>query len=525
MNAQIVLLPEDVINQIAAGEVIENPASVVKELLDNAIDAGARHIEVEIHAGGQQFIKVEDDGCGMSSIDVKMCLLRHATSKLKCLDDLDMLQTMGFRGEALAAIAAISKLEIRTSDGSDSTRLLAEAGKIMAIEPCARNKGTTVEVRSLFFNTPGRRKFQKSASSNAAAIVRMVQSLALSHPEISFVLRSQGGCLLDVREGNWKERIEQVLGADVCKNGIWLETDRLIGCLGAPADAKSTRLGQYFFLNRRPIFSPLLARAVREGYGTRILEGSHPALVLMLERDPGDFDVNVHPQKKEVRFRNEGELFQIVREAVQSAFLPQMPSFSSDVSFQPLASDPWEMPVCMREPMAAERISMQGTLMAEESAGQALTIVGPFLLAERESEIWVVDLRDAYEQRAHSSSGSQSLLVPIHLTLTREEAEQMPELMKRCSEVGLEIKSLGSRQLCVEAVPEWLDPADAPFLMKALQEDLFSDLSREDTLRRFCRTSPKRWTLREAEWLWKKHSPREARLEAGDLERILARKT
>jgi DNA mismatch repair protein MutL len=333
---KIALLSDDTVNKIAAGEVIENPASVVKELVDNAIDAMARRIEIEIQAGGQQWIKVEDDGCGMDRADVEMCLLRHATSKIKTIEDLDELGTMGFRGEALAAIAAVSKLEIRTSVGGEGTRLTADGGRIALIEPCARNQGTSIEMRSLFFNTPARRKFQKSPQANAAQIMRIVQSIALSEPKIAFVLRSQGQILLSVEAADWQSRIKAVLGSDLSQNGLWLEQKNLSGWLGDPQDARASRLGQHFFVNRRPIFSPLLSKAVREGYGTRIQEGSHPTLVLFLERPAQEFDVNVHPQKKEVRFLDDGKLFCQIREAIQRAFLPgNLSSFSENISFDP----------------------------------------------------------------------------------------------------------------------------------------------------------------------------------------------
>jgi DNA mismatch repair protein MutL len=516
---EIALLSDEVINQIAAGEVIENPASVVKELVDNAIDANARRIEIEIHSGGFQLIKVDDDGCGMSRRDIELCLLRHATSKIQSLDDLDALQTMGFRGEALAAIGAVSKIEICTSDESAATRLISAAGVIEAIEPSARNRGTTIEVRSLFFNTPARRKFQKSPQASTAQIVRMVQSLSLSHPEIAFLLRSQGQVLLNVRASLWKERIEALL-PDCCQRGIWIEGEKLFGLLGASDEARSTRLGQYFFLNRRPIFSPLLSRAAQDGYGTRLTEGAHPSVVLFLNRSSGGFDVNVHPQKREVRFHDEGRLFTEVKEAVQRAFSDQLPSFSGDVSFERLFKDPWEQPYAVRAEPAAEHIASQGSFFPEP-AGRALAVIGSFLLGERSGEVFIVDLEKAYEKRAIAKNGSlQSLIEPITLALSNEEAERMAEWVQRCQQAGMDAKALGLRQLCVDAIPDWLDASDVPALFEALKEDL----PVEAALCRFCRSAKKRFTLEEAEHLWKEGSLREACLEASDCEHLLARK-
>ena len=517
MTATIALLADDVINQIAAGEVIENPASVVKELVDNAIDAKASQIQIDIQAGGQQLILVEDDGCGMTQEDAKLCLLRHATSKIKSIEDLDVLKTMGFRGEALAAIAAISHLQIITSNGVEGTRLQTAAGQIQLVEPAARNRGTSIEVRSLFFNTPARRKFQKSPQSCTTAIMRMIQSLALAHPEKAFKLSSQGQVLFDVHPAAFKERIEQVIGVDICRSGFWLgKDDQLSGWLGAFDEARSTRLGQYFFLNRRPIFSPLLSRAVREGYGTRIAEGTHPACVLMLEKDPSEFDVNVHPQKREVRFCDEGELFRQIREAIQKNFLPC--TFTQEIHFQPRPNDPWEQPSTVREPSVAERISEPTQLWPERSDAQALAVVGSFLLIQRDREVRIVDMRQAQEEKALVSHEKQSLLVPIQLAISPDE--EISNLLERCSEAGLDAKVLGPHRLCLDALPEWLSPSDAPKLIDALKEDGLV----KDIVHRFCREIPKLWTLQEAEWLWRKGAMKEVPLEMNDLERIFVKR-
>lgn len=521
---KIALLSDDVINQIAAGEVIENPASVVKELVDNSIDAEAKRIEIEIQAGGQQLIKVEDDGCGMSSADVEMSLLRHATSKLRRLEDLDSLQTMGFRGEALAAIAAISKIEIRSSDGTVGTRLAADAGRVEILEPCARNRGTSIEVRSLFFNTPARRKFQKSPQANSAQIVRIVQSLALSNAQTAFILRSQGQILLKAESTDWQGRIEEILGADLCKNGIWLEQGHLSGWLGLAQETRATRQCQHYFINRRPIFSPILAKAVSEGYGTRIAERSYPPVVLYLERPADEFDVNVHPQKREVRFHDEGRMFCSIRESIQRAFLPKLPSFFENISFAPVKRDPWDEPFSVFEEKTANYVTEQKVLWNDESKGEALAVIGSFLLAKQGQDIVLIDLRQAQEQKAQSKSESQKLLFPIVLTLTNEEAQQAQELIQRCLEAGAEVKIMGPKQLWLESIPQWLDQADALLFFDALKEDLHRNLTIQETIHRFCQTRRKRFTLEEAKLIWQGGSVCEIRLEEADLERIFMRK-
>jgi len=515
---KIALLPDDVINQIAAGEVIENPASVVKELVDNALDAEARRIEIEIQIGGQQLIKVEDDGCGMSSADIEMCLLRHATSKLRRLDDLDFLQTMGFRGEALAAIAAVSKLEIRSSEGMAGTRLFADGGRIECLEPCARNRGTSIEVRSLFFNTPARRKFQKSPQANSAQIVRMIQALALSNPKTSFLLRSQGQILLDANRNDWKGRVEEILGPDLCKRGTWLEENNLSGWLGPFEEARATRTGQHYFINRRPIFSPLLSKAVREGYGTRIAEGSHPTAVLFLSQAADEFDINVHPQKREVRFCDEGKVFSKIRTSIQQAFLPNAPSFSENISFTP-QKYPWDEPISVVEEKTADYAAHQEVLW-KEPQGEALAVVGAFLLARRGKDIYLVDLRDAQEKTAQSNKGIQKLLFPMIISLSKEDAQQMEELVCRCVQAGFEAKAAGPRQLSIEAIPQWIDEADAPTFVEALKGELHGHAAIEELIHRFCQKVRKRFTLEEAKLLWQSGLFCEICLTEADFERI-----
>jgi DNA mismatch repair protein MutL len=520
---KIALLPDDVINQIAAGEVIENPASVIKELIDNAIDALAKRIDIEILSGGQQLIKVEDDGCGMSRADVEMCLLRHATSKLQKIHDLESLQTMGFRGEALAAIAAISRLEILTSDGTVGTRLSANAGRVETVEVCARNCGTSIEVRSLFFNTPARRKFQKSPQANSAQVVRILQSLALTRPEIAFTLRSQGQMLLDVPCADWKGRIEEILGSDLAKNGIWIEQPEVWGWLGAAEEARSTRSGQHFFVNRRPVFSPILAKAVREGYGTRIAEGAHPPVVLFLNRPSEELDVNVHPQKREVRFHNESKVFCLLRESIQRAFLPSQNAFFEPPCFSPIKRDPWDEPVSVFEEKTVSYVAEQRSLWSDEPKGEALAVVGSFLLAKRGQEVVLVDLSVAQENRALKQSDSQTLLLPIRLSLSNEDVQLADEIIFRCAEAGIEAKVMGPKQLCLDAIPNWLDEADAPLFFDVLKEDLHHGLTIQETVHRFCRTARKRFSLHEASRLWESGLVKEVCIKEADLERLFTR--
>lgn len=522
MVRKIALLSDEAINQIAAGEVVENPASVVKELLDNALDAGASSISIEIQAGGHQSIRIEDNGCGMSREDAELSLLRHATSKIREVSDLDSLLTMGFRGEALAAIASVSKLEIRTSDGNEATRIAVEGGRTLAIEPCARNRGTTISVCSLFYNTPARRKFQKSPQASAAAIVRVVESLAIAHPNIAFSLCSQGEALLDVKPSGLQERILEVLG-DAYGLGIWFDEGEIKGILGRPEEAKATRSGQLFFLNRRPIFAPLLSRALKDGYGTRIGTGAYPLAVLFFELEPTEFDVNVHPQKREVRFRSESALFSKTVRTVQRMFLPKSekaPSFVFLPERAPFSFSSREEPLFFEPPPS----EMQRDFLAEMPLERPLMVVGTFLLLESQGKLMVADLGDASEEKAINTSEKQALLFPIEGSLSLEESQMADELMEHWTKGGLDVRMVGPRRYCIDAAADWIDPGKVGQLGAALKEDLLKGVPVDATLRRLVRGFSRPFSLEEAASLWKqKRIVRQMTIEPSDLEKLFIR--
>ena len=517
---KITLLSDEVINQIAAGEVIENPASVVKELIENAIDAKSRRISVEIQAGGQQLIRVTDDGQGMSRLDAEACLQRHATSKIKCLADLDTLDTRGFRGEALAAIASVSKMELTTSNGMEGTRLLATGGKIDTIETCARNQGVTVTIQSLFYNTPARRKFQKSVQANSSQIARMVETLALAEPSIAFTLHSQGHRVFHFEAAGWKQRIEEVLSHEVCQDGFWIEEATVNGWLGSPSQTRANRAGQRFFINRRPIMSPLISRAIQEGYGTRIAGASFPEAVLFLAYPSHEFDVNVHPQKREVRFCQEGKLFASIRDAICRVFRPTE-SFTETISF-PAAhlthrSLPWESEPC-REKDAQLQIPLP-----EIRSGRVLALVGKFLLIARHEGVFVAHLSEINPNESLKQEGVQSLMVPITLDVNQDEVHHIPEIVQRCHELGIESRQVGPRSISWDALPIWINRDDADVLFRIICEDLRQDLSAHTTLCRFIKSPEKRITLQEAEYLWSRGCLSEYRIESDDLERVVMR--
>lgn len=350
MPSKIRVLDEHTINKIAAGEVIENPSSVVKELVENALDAEATDICVEIKGGGRQMIRITDNGCGMSADDAILCLERHATSKIKAVEDIHTLMTMGFRGEAVPSIAAISKFSIltrqRESAETEGTMVIVEGGKILKCCPAARSVGTTMEVKSLFFNIPVRKKFQKSPVHDVNEILKTMTLLALGYPHIKFRLISDQETLLSAPPPNdespleqLKERVGSVLGGTYIEGCVpvdeKLEDYHLQGWIGLPHEHRQNRTGQYLFINHRGIQSPLVSFAVKDGYGTAIPTQRHPIYVLHLTMSGSLVDVNVHPQKREVRLRQEQLLREMVVETVRKGL--QKTGIESSFHFQPPA--------------------------------------------------------------------------------------------------------------------------------------------------------------------------------------------
>src|SRR5436309_1103436 len=328
VTAAIAVLPPQVADQIAAGEVVERPASVVKELIENALDAGASAIRIEIEDGGKSLIRVSDDGAGMNRPDAELALARHATSKIREAADLIGVATFGFRGEALPAIASVSRFELETSsDGDVATRLRVTGGKREAVDDAARQRGTTVTVRGLFFNTPARRKFLRAQATETRAAVELVTLLALTRPDVAFTLTSDDRPLIDVRPTTHPiDRVHALWGrelADTLLPIVYREGPLEVrGFAQRPAQAKPAGRKGYVFVRGRPIRDPFILRAAEAGYRSTLAPGDRPSLILFLEL-PGDaVDVNVHPSKLEVRFRDKFFVEKVVEEAVRAALGP-----------------------------------------------------------------------------------------------------------------------------------------------------------------------------------------------------------
>ena len=356
---RIQALPDELISQIAAGEVVERPASVVRELVDNALDAGARQVTVRLLAGGVRSILVEDDGCGIPASELALALQRHATSKIRNLHELEAVGTMGFRGEALAAMASIADLSLasRTADAAHASRIDARSGEL---QPAARATGTSVEVRELFFATPARRKFLKTDATELAHCLEAVRRHALARPDVGFAVWHEGKLVAQWRQAAAEQRIADVLGADFIANSRPLDLTvgavRVLGRAGLPDAARSRNDLQYAYVNGRFVRDRLIGHAARAAYED-VLHGSRqPSWVLFVSIDPLRVDVNVHPTKVEVRFRDGREVHQAVRHAVEAALA------QSRAPVVPVAAVPGQ---------ASEQATVQGTLAADGIAGLA----------------------------------------------------------------------------------------------------------------------------------------------------------
>jgi DNA mismatch repair protein MutL len=324
---KIRILPENLVNQIAAGEVVERPASVVKELIENSLDAGARQVRVEVENGGKKLIKVADDGCGMSKDDAVLAFERHATSKISKLEDLSAINTLGFRGEALSSIASVARVELVTKLEEElaATRVQVEGGRIIEVIKAARPRGTTVLVRDLFFNTPARRKFMRSEATENYHLTAVVQHYALAYPHVAFFLINNGREIFNLPPTkDLKDRIFQIFGAQLVENLLPVSGGdeflaRIYGFVSAPHERRSTRQDQFFFVNGRFVRDKVIASGVAEAFRSILPSDAYPVVFLFLQVPPEEVDVNVHPAKTEVRFRRKEAIREAITDSIRRA--------------------------------------------------------------------------------------------------------------------------------------------------------------------------------------------------------------
>ncbi len=432
-------LSEQTINLIAAGEVIENPASVVKELAENARDAKAKNIKIEIAGGGFAKIVVSDDGTGMGKDDAVLSIERYATSKIRSADDLLSLKTMGFRGEALASIAAISKMSITTSTGDMGVCVEVEGGKLLSVKPAPRRRGTTVEVRSLFYNVPARKKFQKGETPSASEISKAISQLSLAYPEINFNDSPFG----------LAERIRRILGEEFFSSMVKIDLDVASGYIGAPAFSRPNRTGQYIFINQRGVVCPAISFAVKDGYGTYIEEGRHPVFVLHFSLSEDLVDVNVHPQKKEVRLAEEGKIKEMIRSSINSSLQKKT---GVSVSLPAFTPTPYPTSFSFKEEPSdfiEERLPIDDT--------HFVGIYYRFLIIQKEKLVFVdlhlAQKRIFYERmKKKEKPSTQRLLFPLTLPFVIED-DRLEELR----EMGFELHQASANSFIVDAIPDFLD--------------------------------------------------------------------
>jgi DNA mismatch repair protein MutL len=515
------------VDQIAAGEVIERPASVVKELLENAFDAGARHVEIDIERGGLALIRVRDDGAGISAEELPLAVQRHATSKIATLEDLAAIASFGFRGEALPSIGSVARLRLasRTRGAEHAFELAVAGGEIGSIKPAAHPPGTSVEVRDLFFNVPARRKFVRSESTEFGHILRQIERLALSMPEVGFQLRHNGRLLLELPIATdpaaVDARIDRLLGAEFRGRALAIDTRsgalRVRGWLGLPTAARAQADTQYWFVNARVVRDRVLANAARLGYRDVLYHGRHPSYLLYLTIDPHEVDVNAHPSKLELRFRDSrgvhDAVFRLIERALagtrpgvaepaarqewlSSGAVPSMPSSPPMPSLSAGGNGAaYSAALELRLPMSGtgatvlragsvvlEALAAQDPETAPNPLGIAIAqLHGLYILAQNAEGLIIVDAHAAhervlYEQLKHAYESdrpaAQGLLEPLLVHAAEHEIEALLEEREQLARVGFEIERHAPERLAVRGVPALLTQTDVPSLLQQLAREL-----------------------------------------------------
>jgi len=489
---RIRVLPPEIANRIAAGEVVERPASIVKELVENALDAGAARILVEIEDGGKGLIRVTDDGLGMDSVDLALSVERHATSKIRDSSDLDAIRTMGFRGEALPSIGSVARLTVtsRPADSPEGHRLIIHSGMRTDFSPVGCPKGTSVQVEDLFLDFPARRHFLKGRQTELGHVSNVLRAIAVSSPDVEFELRSEGKPVFQTRKGrSGPEILAPLLGEGLAGRLVPVEgrgqSMQLSGFITPPVDALGSSKGLHVFLNRRYIRSSLVWKAVTEGARGLLTRNLHPAGAVFIRMDPGAVDVNVHPTKQEVRFHQPDEVFRTVRRAVRDALSSCSQDFAPPPGHHAIPSQPRPsaggvtLPFVISEPEAARWESgrprqAEDTLPPWEyaptrtGAGTLFTPLAQFsrsyILAEGPGGLVVIDQHAAHEailfarlSRRLSTGGnipSQPLLFPKVMERHPDEISRIPEMEKLLTRIGLMIEPFGPGEIIVRAIPE-----------------------------------------------------------------------
>jgi DNA mismatch repair protein MutL len=472
------VLPELLVSQIAAGEVVERPASVLKELVENSLDAGARAITVTLDEGGLRRIQVEDDGEGIAREDLALALARHATSKIRSLEDLEGVASMGFRGEALASIASVSRLSIASCsrDAPHGARIAAQGPALEEVAPAARAQGTTVTVEELYFNTPARRKFLRTEGTEFGHCDEAFRRVALARCDVAFALKHNGRASRHLRSQPLAERAAALLGDEFLHASIPVDAQsgvlRLTGLAGTPQAAKPRADVQYFFVNGRFVRDRVLAHAARDAYAELLHGERQPAYVLFLELDPRGVDVNVHPAKTEVRFRDSRAVHQFVRHALHRALAPS--AAEAPVAYAAVShGTPIQSSFSLAQPALAYQTLMHVPLPQADKApplGFALgQLHGVYILAQNEAGLVLVDMHAAHERivmeklKKNLDAGAvqaQKLLVPAVFQAPALDVAAAEENREALAQLGLEVSVTGPNELSVRAAPAPLAGGD-----------------------------------------------------------------
>jgi len=514
-------LPGHLVNQIAAGEVVERPASVVKELVENSLDAGADDIHIDIAAGGVKLIRVRDNGAGVDKDELRLALARHATSKISSLEDLEAVVSLGFRGEALPSIASVARLVLTSrSAGADTAwQVEADGGEISGPQPAAHGRGTTVEVHDLFYNTPARRRFLRTERTEFGHIEKWLRRLALSRPGVAFTLTHNGRTVLKLPAAASREqqlaRLAKLCGEAFADQSIHLEHETegvaLQGWIALPTYNRSQPDQQYWFVNGRSISDKTLAHAAKHAYRDVLFHGRFPAYVLNLAMDPAGVDANAHPAKHEVRFRDGRRVHGIVSQTLEAALSDtrpggHAPAPASVVRYPAPAQRPMQLPGAGGSGSAGVREALAGyatlseaaaALQAEPEPGDVpplgfaiAQLAGIYILAENRDGLIVVDMHAAHERITYEklkrsfddrSVVRQPLLVPVTLAVAENEADLVEQASQELEVFGLCVDRAGPTRLMVREVPALLKDAD----VEALLRDLLSDIGEAGSSSRF----------------------------------------
>ncbi len=526
MNSRIRQLDTRLSNQIAAGEVVERPASVVKELVENSIDAGSTKIDIELESGGSRLIRVRDNGKGIHRDDLQLALARHATSKIYSIEDLNRVASLGFRGEAIASIASVSKTVLISNDGSDARsgwQVSAQgAGMEATIQPAAHPRGTSVEVKDLFFNTPARRKFLRTERTEFLRVDDVLKKMALSHFDIGFSLLHNGKMVRNFpiadSENERLRRMASVLGKEFVENSVYLQESvaglSVTGWIGLPSYSRSQADSQYFYVNRRAIRDKLVSHAIRQAYQDVLYHGRHPVFALFLDIDPGLVDVNVHPTKHEVRFRESRAVHDFLYRALHRTLAEVRPAariqeIASDRFAQDQAAPTQEQFSYQSRPgqvptggvsRATDQVAAYHALYPETDQGAPATTSGPepaipplgfavaqihgiYILAESSEGLIIVDMHAAHERityerlkKACDTEGikSQPLLVPLSMRVTEREAECAVDYADEFMTVGIGIERMGEDVLVIRQIPALLKESNVEELVRDVLADILT---------------------------------------------------